>query len=74
MKNLTRHLWLAVALLLMVPPAWADLNDWQVMPPEAPALLEGGLPELEELMELARLRDETLARVIKAVTASETDE
>ena len=53
---------------------WADLKDWQVMPAEAPALLEAGLPELEELAELADLRDEILVRVIRAATTSEADE
>lgn len=40
MKNLTRHLWLAVALLVMVHPAWADLDDFEMTvdcPTEAPA-------------------------------------
>jgi carnitine 3-dehydrogenase len=52
---------------------WADLADWQVMPPEAPGLLEGGMLELEALGDLANVRDEVLARVIKAVTVSSAD-
>lgn len=37
MKNLTRHLWLAVALLMVVHPAWADADfDMEVdCPPSA---------------------------------------
>ncbi len=53
---------------------WADLSDWQVMPPEAPALLEAGLPELEALAELVSVRDKVLVRVIKAAMVSEADE
>jgi len=49
---------------------WRTLKDWKTMPENTTEVLEGQLPGLEKLGDLAEERDRTLAGILRALYAS----
>lgn len=46
---------------------WQDLDDWKILPPDTAEALKQGLPEIEEITQLAQERDVKLARLMEAL-------
>ena len=47
---------------------WRTLKDWKTMPEKTTEILEEQLPGIENLGDLAEERDETLARILRAIS------